>query len=58
MNWRRFHTDLNPLSAVPTGTRRHHPVRRHPGYPGRRLTLVAPWQKLTIFSIRAEEAEI
>lgn len=50
---------LNPFSAVPTGTRgvitQFGAIR---GIQGEGLTLVAPWQKLTIFSIRAEEAEI
>ena len=50
---------LNPFSAVPTGTRgvitQFGAIR---GIQGEGLAIVAPWQRLTIFSIRAEEAEI
>src|SRR4051812_36251908 len=50
---------LNPFSAVPTGTRgvitQFGAIK---GIQGEGLSFVPPWQKLTIFSIRAEEAEI
>ncbi len=49
---------VNPLHGAHRPPRRDHGGGQHQGHPGEGYLLLWPWEKLSIFNVRAEQADI